>query len=306
MLPNKEITFSVRPDMEPLTNTKIINFNEMIKRCNYSKKSITFLILMILSPGLYAQGRIQDCILNKPKNGIYVVAHRGAHEGIPENSLSAYQKAIDLGCDFVEIDVRTTKDGKFVSIHNSTVDEYVTGIKAKVSELNLAELRSLDIGIITGPEWKNTRIPTFEEILEICHGKIGIYLDLKAAPITQLVDIIKKHGMEKEILWYISAADTKDINELKSSCTGCILMPDPGSGKNIYTTVNMLNVCVIATDVDQLSNEFVNIAHANNALVITDEKEGTESEWSKIIGWKTDGIQTDRPKELISFLKSHK
>ncbi|MFP6616763.1 MAG: glycerophosphodiester phosphodiesterase [Candidatus Hydrogenedentota bacterium] len=47
-----------------------------------------------------------------PRNGgIYVIAHRGAHQGIPENTLEAYQKAIDLGCDFVEIDVRTTKDG---------------------------------------------------------------------------------------------------------------------------------------------------------------------------------------------------
>jgi len=49
------------------------------------------------------------------------------HNGIPENSLAAYQKAIDLGCDFVEIDVRTTKDGRFVSVHNSTIDSYVEG-----------------------------------------------------------------------------------------------------------------------------------------------------------------------------------
>jgi|GEM_PF-3563182 len=48
--------------------------------------------------------------LAAPKNGnTYVIAHRGAHVGIPENSLPAYQKAIDLGCDFVEIDVRTTR-----------------------------------------------------------------------------------------------------------------------------------------------------------------------------------------------------
>ena len=278
----------------------------MIKGSKYCEMSLIFLILMILSTGSYARQKIQGCTLNKPKNGVYVVAHRGAHEGIPENSLAAYRKAIDLGCDFVEIDVRTTKDGKFVSIHNSTVDEYVTGPKGKVSELNLAELRSLDIGIITGSEWKNTKIPTFEEILEICHGKIGIYLDLKAAPVPQLVDIIKKYGMEKEILWYISASDKKDINELKGSCPECILMADPGSEKNINATVNMFNVCVIATDMRQLSNEFVNIAHSSNTMVITDEKEGTEAEWSNIIDWKTDGIQTDRPEELISFLRSHK
>ena len=278
----------------------------MIIENRYLEKSLIFPVLMILSVGLYAQGKTGGCIINKPKNGIYVVAHRGAHEGIPENSIPAYRKAIELGCDFIEIDIRTTKDGKFVSIHNSGVDEYVTGIKAKVSDLNLEELRSLDIGINSGPEWKNTKIPTFEEILELCHGKIGIYLDLKAAPVYQLADIIKKHGMEKEIIWYIPASDNKNITDLRISCPECILMPDPGPEKNINITVSKLNVCVIATDADHLSSEFVKIAHNNNTMVISDEKEGTESEWSKIINWNTDGIQTDRPGELISFLKSRK
>jgi len=64
---------------------------------------------------------VADDVLPPPKNGVmYVVAHRGAHKGIPENTLAAYAKAIEFGCDFVEIDVRTTKDGVLVSIHNET------------------------------------------------------------------------------------------------------------------------------------------------------------------------------------------
>lgn len=255
---------------------------------------------------LYSQQTILECRIKEPVNGIYVVAHRGAHNGIPENSLPAYQKAIDLGCDFVEIDIRTTKDGKFVSIHNSKVDEYTAGSKGKVSELNLDELRSLDIGIKTGPEWKDTKIPTFEEILELCKGKTGIYLDLKAAPVTQLVDIIKNFGMEKEIIWYISASDIKNINELKTSCPTCILMADPGAEENIKTVASKFHPCILATDMDKLGEKFVNTAHLYNTMVISDEKEGTEAEWRQMLGWKTDGIQTDNPEELISFLKSRK
>ena len=255
---------------------------------------------------LFSQEGTHDCHIKEPKNGIYVVAHRGAHNGIPENSLAAYQKAIDLGCDYVEIDIRTSKDGRFVSIHNSTVDEYVKGSKGKVSELNLTELRSLDIGVNYGPELKDTKIPTFDEILKLCRGRIGIYLDLKAAPVTQLVDIIKKYRMEKEILWYISASDTKEINELKASCPSCILMADPGSVENIEPVVNKFNVCMIATDMDQLSAEFVTIAHHHNIKVIADEEEGTEAEWRQMLEWKIDGVQTDDPEALISFLKSGK
>jgi glycerophosphoryl diester phosphodiesterase len=269
-------------------------------------KSKFILVAMTLTSGLYSQGKVHDFSLKAPKNGVYVIAHRGAHVGIPENSLAAYQKAIDLGCDFVEIDVRTTKDGKFVSIHNSKVDEYVSTSKGKVSELNLDELRLLDIGISTGPEWKGTKIPTFDEILELCRGRIGIYLDLKAASVSQLVKIIKKYGMEKEILWYISASDLKDINELNSSCPGCILMPDPGPETNLKTTIEKFNMSMIATDMGTLSKEYVNIAHSYNIKVFTDEKEGTVKEWQKMIDWKNDGIQTDKPEELISFLKSLK
>jgi glycerophosphoryl diester phosphodiesterase len=265
-----------------------------------------FLLSAALPLQIFSQQLVNECNINAPKHEIYVVAHRGAHNGIPENSLPAYQKAIDLGCDYVEIDVRTTRDGKFVSIHNSKVDEYTTGSKGKVCELNLDELRSLDIGINAGPVWKNTKIPTFEEILELCKGKIGIYLDLKAAEVSKLVEIIKRYRMERDIIWYISASDTKDINELKTSCPDCLLMPDPGSGENIKNVVSSFNPCIIATDMDQLGEEFVKTAHRTNTMVISDEKEGTEAEWSQMLEWKTDGIQTDNPEKLISFLKSWK
>jgi glycerophosphoryl diester phosphodiesterase len=252
---------------------------------------------------LPAQGSEQACITRRPLHGIYVIAHRGAHHGIPENSLPAYQKAIDLGCDFVEIDIRTTKDGKFVSIHDSKIDDYVPGTKGKVNELTYNELRALDIGIKKGPQWQGTRIPSFEEILELCHGKIGIYLDLKSAPVDKLVAIIKKYGMERDIIWYISASDTKDLNELKANCPECVAMPDPGSKNNIKAMKDKFNACVVATDMIQLGSGFVNIAHQNNIQVISDDKEGSKEEWKKMLDWKTDGIQTNKPEKLISYLK---
>lgn len=253
---------------------------------------------------LFAQS--EKTTLRKANNGVYVIAHRGAHIGIPENSLAAYQKAIDFGCDFVEIDVRTTKDNQFVSIHNSTIDNYVDGAKGKVSEFTLAELKSLDIGSKVGVEWKDTRIPTFEEILNLCKGKIGIYLDLKAASIPALVEIIKKYGMETDILWYIPASYLKEIKELTALCPECVPMPDVGHETNIETVLKQVNAKMLATDMGELTENFVKIAHLHQVLVTVDEKEGSSAEWTQIIDWKTDGIQTDHPNELISFLRKRK
>jgi glycerophosphoryl diester phosphodiesterase len=268
---------------------------------------ILFLIFTLLfSPGILF-GQKTDAFQNfrKPKNGIYVIAHRGAHQGIPENSLAAYQKAIDLGCDFVEIDVRTTKDGKFVSVHNSNIDNYIEGKTGSVRTMTLAELKALDIGLKTGEEWKGTQIPTFEEILQLCKGKIGIYLDLKDAEIPELMAIIRKYDMENDILWYIPYQYIMQIEDTDSLFGNSFPMPDPQNEGNLKPLLSKLKTPVVATDMGELSQSFVNIVHSYGAKVFVDEKEGTQAEWKKIIGWGTDGIQTDKPAELIEYLKQN-
>ena len=267
----------------------------------------TFIILLLFSVSFHeilAQGAIPP-----PKNGnVYVIAHRGAHIGIPENSLAAYQKAIDLGCDFVEIDVRTTKDNKFVSVHNSTIDAYVEGKTGKVRDMTLAELRKLDIGEKIGQEWENTRIPTFEEILKLCRGKIGIYLDLKDAEPVALIEIIKEYKMEANVVWYISAFFNKTLMEIKTNCPKCLVMPDVGDEQNIEKVAVAYQPKVIASDMDHLSKSFVKKAHEKNAMVFVDDSENNldklEKEWKKIIDWGTNGIQTDQPEALIRFISS--
>jgi len=276
-------------------------------KINKNIRNLFFIILLASSfAQLNAQNLEGPSLQRKAKNGIYVLAHRGAHQGIPENSLAAYQKAIYLGCDFVEIDVRTTNDGKFVSMHNSSIDEYVSGQSGKVCDLTFAEIRKLDIGIRLGEKWKGTQVPTFEEILKLCQRKIGIYLDLKDAPVPALVELIRKYHMERDIIWYIPASNILAINQLVDICPDCVPMPDPGAEENIDEVLNLVKTSSIATDMDQLSRSFVEKAHQHKAMVFTDEKNGTEAEWTQIIDWKTDGIQTDRPEELISFLKRRK
>jgi glycerophosphoryl diester phosphodiesterase len=80
-------------------------------------------------------------------------------------------------------------------------------------------------------------------------------------------------------------------------------MPDPGDEKNLNVTLEKIKPNVIATDMGKLSESFVETAHKFNTMVFVDEKEGTILEWEKIISWGTDGIQTDKPAELLNFLK---
>jgi len=262
-----------------------------------------FFILLSFSGG-YAQQ-----VLPNPKNGnTYVIAHRGEHNGIPENSLAAYQKAIDLGCDFVEIDVRTTKDGEFVSVHNATIDAYVIGTSGKVSDFTLSQLRTLDIGIKLDEKWSNTKIPTFEEILLLCKGKIGIYLDLKEAAPQALISMIKKYGMQEAIVWYISAKDHQTLMEIKTYCPECPIMPDPGKKRNIKRVISAYEPKIMASDIDHISKSFVKQLHKNKVKVFVDDNEDDPKkwhhEWQQLLKLGVDGIQTDQPEALIEFLSS--
>jgi glycerophosphoryl diester phosphodiesterase len=272
-----------------------------------TRKQFFILLLVCLSFQLFAQKQEWPSIKGKAKNGnVYVIAHRGAHVGIPENSLPAIQKAIELHCDFVEIDTRLTKDGHIVSVHNSSVDEYVVGSRGKVNGFTLEEIKKLDIGEKTGANWKNTRIPTIEEILQVCKGKIRIYLDLKEPLVEQLIPIIRKYGMEQDIVWYIPVNRSEEIKLLQKLSPKSIPMPDPGSEKNIEQVCQAFHPKVLASDMGQLNASFVQKAHQNSASVFVDENKGTVEEWSQILEWGTDGIQTDDPEKLISFLKRRK
>lgn len=242
-----------------------------------------------------------DLPLKPPRNGgVYVVAHRGAHNGIPENTLPAYQKAIDLDADFVEIDVRATKDGHLVSVHNDSVEDYAKGATGKVADLTLEELRALDVGERVGPEWKGTRIPTFEEILDLCKGRIGIYLDLKRAPIETVVAPIKERGMEHDVIWYISSGAVKTLHE---ACPECIEMPDPGPERLLPRLLEQVKPRVVASSWENLSESFVDQCHAVGAILIVDDDE--PSCWKQMLEWGVDGIQTDHPEDLIQLLKEH-
>jgi glycerophosphoryl diester phosphodiesterase len=101
------------------------------------------------------------------------IGHRGAAGHAPENTLAAIRKGIELGVDFVEIDVRRTADGALVAIHDATINRTTDG-RGRVEALSLGQLSAFDAG-------NGERIPTVEEVLKTAAGRTGIMLELKVA-----------------------------------------------------------------------------------------------------------------------------
>ena len=106
------------------------------------------------------------------------VAHRGASGDYPENTLLAFEKALEIGVDEIELDLHSTRDGRLVVMHDAAVDRTTDGTGG-IGELTLAEIKSLDAGIGFGERFRGERVPTWEEALDLLQGKVGLNVHLK-------------------------------------------------------------------------------------------------------------------------------
>ncbi len=129
--------------------------------------------IVLASPAGLAAGQAPPAGAATADRDVVLVAHRGGIvPGYPENTLAAFRHAIENGADAIELDLRGTKDGRIVVMHDATVNRTTNG-RGAVAHSSLAELRSLDAG-------QGERIPTYEEVLELVSGtEVLLVLDIK-------------------------------------------------------------------------------------------------------------------------------
>ncbi|MCX7968090.1 MAG: glycerophosphodiester phosphodiesterase family protein [Armatimonadetes bacterium] len=121
-----------------------------------------------------------------------LIAHRGFSGRYPENTLRSFSEALKLPVDAIELDVRRTKDGVLVVIHDETVDRTTNG-KGKVRDLTWSEIQKLDAGSWKGSEFAGERIPKLEEALELVGGQKVVFLEIKETDTTeQVVETLRR------------------------------------------------------------------------------------------------------------------
>lgn len=138
---------------------------------------------------------------NQSKDNIYVAAHRGWSDQYPENTMLAFEKAVEIGVDQLETDIRITKDGELVLIHDATVDRTTNG-HGLVRDFTLSELKKLDAGIKMGEEFRGIQIPTFIEFMEFIkdHPTMTLDIELKEYPLNfRKEDIANRKEISYEV-----------------------------------------------------------------------------------------------------------
>jgi len=121
------------------------------------------------------------------------VGHRGARAYEPENTLSSFGRALELGVDAVEFDVRMTRDDQVVVIHDGRVDRTTRG-KGSVREMTLRQIKELVLE-------NDQRIPTLEEALDFLDRKVKIIIELKENGLEEKVlSLVRDKGFEKDVI----------------------------------------------------------------------------------------------------------
>jgi glycerophosphoryl diester phosphodiesterase len=144
--------------------------------------------------------------LEQERGRVWVVGHRGAMGHCPENTLVSFERGLELGADWIELDVHVSRDGALIVIHDETVDRTTNG-SGLVQELTVAELKELDAGSWFGPAYAGQRILTLDEVL-VWAQSTGTVLDIeiKNAPVyyagieENVVQTLDRHGMTDQAI----------------------------------------------------------------------------------------------------------
>jgi len=163
--------------------------------------------------------KILDLLKRKP---FALVGHRGAAGLEPENTIRSIKKAIEIGVDIVEVDVRSTKDGKLVLLHDEDFNR-LANLNIKLRDLSLSETRNIRI--------KGERIATLEEAITTIDGVTGLFVEIKEPDVTEsVIDVVKEYGAEPwtAIVSFYDEALIKVARFSRRIITGLIYFKPPG------------------------------------------------------------------------------
>jgi len=271
-------------------------------------------VICLTSISVTAQSNLDSILydFHQRPDRILVTSHRGTHIQYPENSLAAMQEAIRIGVDIIETDVRETKDGVLVCLHDEKVDRTTTG-KGKVEDMTFAELQQYFL-VFNGKPTQE-KVPTFQQVLALVKGKIMLDIDYKeegeraAIATTKQLRAMK---MEKQCLFFVY--DYKDAAAFYKLNKHLQFLVRTHNGPEVDTVLQMkIPVPAIHGDdgfyTDSLMTTIRNSGKRvwMNALGKCDgmERKQKGSGFDAMLAMRqTNVIQTDLPEQLLEYLKA--
>ena len=299
------------------------------------KKIIFSLLALVVAFSAMAEKHTDKLLreLNNPKSEyVFVISHRADWRNFPENSLEAIESAIKMGVDIVELDIHRTADGELVVCHDKTINRTTNG-KGKISELTLDYIKSRNLraGHNAVTRYK---MPTLEEALDVCKGRVLINLDKGINYYDQVMEMLVKRDMVGQVL----IKSSKSVAAMKEFFAkhekNMLYMPIINYNTKSWDKHEQLFADYLASDLPYIAVEMCwdgtlpNEKKVFNKVLKSGKRLWINTLWGKLCGGKENGydddaavgnedkiygkilsygtsmIQTDRPAMLIKYLDS--
>src|SRR5260370_6222942 len=215
---------------------------------------------------------------------IAVIAHRGEHLKHTENTLPAFQAAIDAGADYYELDVQTTKDGKLVLMHDGTVDRTTNG-KGRIVDMTFDEVRAWRAG--------SEPIPAFDEALALARkNKVQVYVDCKHISAQDLIAALDKQEMLDRVVVYGGGRLLKEVQAVKPQVR---VMPESVSVDIVRQIIQELKPKVIAFSARDWQDEIIKLSKESGADIHVNRLGSADNPacWQDATDRGAPGIQND-------------
>jgi glycerophosphoryl diester phosphodiesterase len=253
-----------------------------------------------------------------------VIAHRGGLSLGPESTLYTFRNAVKLGVDVLEMDVRSTRDGRLIILHDDTVAR-TTNATGSVQDYTLVELKKLDAAHRWSPDNgqtyplrnKGIKIPTLPEVFK-AFPQTKINLEIKetqSSTIQSLCRLIRDHQMTTNVV--VASYDTDSLKEFRSLCPQVATSAGASEAMLFYGIQKVYLEAAYSPDAQAIqvpetlrnlrvvNRRFIEAAHARNMRVQVWTVNDVDA-MQRLLNLGVDGIMTDYPRRLMELLKNSK
>lgn len=240
-----------------------------------------------------------------------IIAHRGASAYYPENTIPSFESAIAMGADMAELDVQLTADKEVAVFHDEKISRCTNG-RGRIADYTLVSLKKLDAGSWFARKFKNARIPTLAEVLDICKHRIAVNVEIKTEAVDESIaggieekclKIVEQSGMKKHVVF--SSFDPRAIMHLKEidpTAPVAVLFEKKRYGARLPSDITVsLNADAFNCSASELNKKWLTDLRANNIPVniytVNDEKM-----MKQYLSMGVNGIFTNKPDILKNIL----
>jgi glycerophosphoryl diester phosphodiesterase len=241
---------------------------------------------------------------------VLTIAHRGASQQAPENTLPAITKALDAGVDMLSLEVQKSKDNIPLVLADVSLDRTTNGT-GRVARMTSDEIRELDAGAWFNPDFVGTKVPTLSEAIKKVGSKARLMLTLPETRAgtpwaDELLKALKdRKKPEEDVLVFSDSDSLKSFREIAKDFSYALVLGEKVDGWLYLEKADKMGLKVVRPYRTQIDSVLVRQAHAKNIQVFA-HFANEEADLKELLELRVDGIVTGRPERLAALLDGMK